>query len=332
MITNEIINKFHKSESCPENVKRKFWWWLLNVPAKEQSEQAMEELFNNTHAETTQETWNDLIAINKKIQQGNTGTWRRSNILKIAAVLLPVILITSVVTFYLTKDYVFASRNSENFVQITVPSGQTRNLELGDHTSVMLNAGSTLIYPEVFHSDTRKVFLIGEANFDVSHDAKRPFLVQTQELQVRVLGTKFNIKSYTEDSIASATLLRGRIMLCVNRGNDSIDSFKLMPNQQLAYDKASGKVTITKINADRLLSWEKGYLVFDGASFSQVLNSLQRHYNLKFICSKMSIMKGDYYAKFGNNEDISDVLNILSKLNHNFCYRIDGNEVYITPK
>ena len=331
MKSKEIIVRFYKGKDFSQLTKDKFWYWLQNIISHKERQDALKQLYDSITVDATEDTWDDMLAMNERIMKDDLQKAGHRRLWKIAAVLLPFIFLTSVITFYWTKNYIFARRKGEDVVQVTVPSGQSRKILLADHTSVMLNSGSTLIYPEKFQSDTRKVFLIGEANLDVSKDQKRPFLIQTQDLMIRVMGTKFDVKAYQDDQVASTTLLRGRTQVYVNRGESAKDSFILTPDQSLSYDKITGQVTITKVNAQKVLSWEEGNLVFTGASFMQVLNALKRHYKMDFICSNLSVMRGDYYVKFSNRENIADVLSILNKLNHHFSYRQVGRKVYITP-
>lgn len=314
------------------NTQMKFRWWLLHNEAPQENVRAMEELWEDAPSEYTEETIEDLWSVKKALNNRAAHKVRRKATMAAAAILLVLISVTA--TFFLAQDYFLAPRTGEDFVQITVPEGLIRTITLSDSTHVVINAGSTLIYPRQFSSDTRSVYLTGRAFFSVRKDPRRPFIVKTQHIQVTALGTEFDVSAYTDQGLVSTTLKQGRTRVVVNDtlGVPTKISYEIHPNQQLCYEKKSGKVTIHNLDASRDVSWQSGALIFDDATFQQIIKELQHRFGVTIYCHGLNRLNGRYRAKFRPDEKISDVLQILSRLNGDFSYRIEGKKVLIWAK
>ncbi len=332
---HNIIRTFF-GKRFSESVQMKFQWWMLNAAPESQTGQAMEDLWEESSAACDSHTLSDLQRLREAI--GNVPAakqrplWQRFLLRGAAAAVL--VALSAGATYYITKEYLLARPGSHDFVQLTVPNGETRELLLDDHTMVTINAGSTLVYPRHFSSDTRTVFLTGEANFQVHEDASRPFIVKTQCFSVQALGTYFGVNAYATDDVHQAILQEGKVKVSLHgqSGEDSGRSYILYPDQSLEYSKSGGHVHIDKqVDAERLLSWNQGYLVFRKADFSQILESIERRYGVRILCDNISKMNGSYYVKFRPTESLHDVLNVLNNLSTHFKYKQVGDTVYIYP-
>lgn len=308
----------------------KFRWWLLNADAQRESEEAMRKLWDEAPVSCTPQTLDDLEAVKARINKARRSAMVRRRLRRLAVAVVLLLIVVGA-TFYFSRDYFYAQRNGEEFVQVTVPDGTMRSLTLDDSTKVVINAGSTLVYPRKFDSDTRSVFLIGQASFQVSKDAKRPFIVKTQHLQLKVLGTVFDFSDYPDQPTVSTTLMEGSTQVVVNdvSGVPTRRTYRMRPNQALSYDKATGRVTLRNVDAKRRLLWRQGNLIFENSTFPQIIQALQHKFNVRIECEGIEKLDGRYYVKFRPEESLNDILRLLSSLNGNFDYQIDGREVYI---
>lgn len=193
--------------------------------------------------------------------------------------------------------------------QIMIPYGKRSELTLPDGTHIWLNSGSRLSYPSVFGSDSREVFLSGEAFFEVSHDKNRPFFVFAKELKVKVLGTKFNISAYSEDPVIRTVLLEGKINASKNQLFAKETS--LSPGEGITFNKEEGTMIRGKADIRLYTSWIDGYLFFENEPTTEVLKKLERYYNREIrVDEKLS--GNTFSGKLDLSEDIRQVLENIS--------------------
>lgn len=162
-------------------------------------------------------------------------------------------------------------------------AGQRAKITLSDGTSIHLNVNSKLKYPEKFDGSFRKVELIGEAFFEVSHDAQRPFIVETKGLSTKVLGTSFNINSYPE-ATEEISVVSGKVQ--VGLISDGKKQVLLTPNEGVRFNTTANQLLKTDIDAASVIQWRSGKLNFDRMTFPQVLAHLERYYHTSLILTK----------------------------------------------
>lgn len=204
-------------------------------------------------------------------------------------------------------------RVKDSFAQIEVeaPIGSRTRLVLPDGTIVWLNAGSRMSYSQGFGVDDRKVKLEGEGYFEVTHNKKVPFLVTTKDLQVRVLGTKFNFRNYPTDDEALVTLEEGKVAL--NNLLQPGDEVMLAPNERVRLNKVDGKMQVERAVASNALQWTMGYLFFDEELLTDIMKELERSYNVKIKIATDSLKGVRFYGNFVRQEqNIQEVLGVLS--------------------
>ena len=198
---------------------------------------------------------------------------------------------------------------------VLVPYGKRAHLSLADGTLVWLNSGSKLIYPTVFNTKSREVFLEGEGIFDVAHNAAKPFFVRAENnYSVRVLGTLFNVSCYSTDKKVSAALLRGKIKVGYTKkglfANDTLQAV-LTPGMIASLDKKSETIKTSVQEVEPLFSWRKGYYEFSKEKLPSVLDKLTRYYNVSFVMSKGINEKETYSGAFKLNDDLDKVVKTL---------------------
>lgn len=213
------------------------------------------------------------------------------------------------------------------FSTIRVPNGNQFQLELSDGTLVHLNAGSSLRYPINFLSEgPRQVFLSGEAYFDVTENKTSQFIVNVNELDVKVLGTEFNISAYLEDSNIDVVLVKGAVSL-INQ-NGSLDRpINLVPGQKGSFGYISKNISVDQVNTEIYTSWKNGHLVFREVTFDNILTKLERHYNIKIENRNKDLGSEIFNASFKSVE-IEKVLSFFSDT-HKIHYIIENNKVII---
>ena len=168
-------------------------------------------------------------------------------ILKIAAVLIPVFLLGGILSYYIMGNR--TKPENITYTEIRAPYGARTEIGLPDGSTVWLNAGSKIKYMNVFNIDNREIQLNGEAYFKVAKNADLPFDVKTGDLDIQALGTEFNVKSYDDEDIIETTLVEGKI--AIKQGRKKKETIYLEPNQQAVYMKYNKNLTVNDMNAVR---------------------------------------------------------------------------------
>lgn len=325
-ITN-LIRKFF-DQDYSKNTQLLFRQWFRLDDNQVEKDEAMQEIWEKSpSADVTDQTWEDLARLQELIAKEQY-SFRRSHrlflqITKYAAVVVLVIM-SSVITYYVTKS------SSLQFAEFSVPYGECQKMQLPDGSMVWINAGSTLIYPQKFSAGTRTVYLCGEANFSVMKNPKQPFIVKTKDLDVQALGTKFNVQSYPNMTSTTATLMEGSVR--VNTTSNTSLSYILKPNEQLTYSHSKKNVSIAQVDAEKLTSWRKGYLVFQGATFDDIVSTLERKYNVQINYDVDKYRGKSYYGKFNPDESIEQALSVLCQVVNGTSYQIHGSIIYINSR
>ena len=228
---------------------------------------------------------------------------------------------------------------------IYVPYGKTTGIVLPDGTKVKLNAGSTFSYPEAFSKTTREVNLEGEGFFEVTKNAKKPFLVHTSALTVKVLGTVFNVKAYRNDKNIETTLLTGRVQ--VELKDKPEKNIILLPNEKLIVDnnlagilnagaantreaRIEYQVTaLPQIKAGEIkeTAWLDNRIIFTNESFEEVAKQLERKYNVQMVFEEPAL-KNERISGVLENESLEQALQII-QMTTPFKFRADGRAIYL---
>lgn len=211
----------------------------------------------------------------------------------------------SVIALLLTGG-VYTAKNikeKEDFVEnkmtlVTTAIGEKKEVVLSDGTKIIVNSNSALSYPTEFIGVTREVVLKGEAFFDVAENKELPFIVNTNEgMNIKVLGTTFNVKSYPEDQIIETTLVTGKVEVVERNDNKTVF---LYPSQRATYVKTDDKLIIDKVNTEKYISWKDGKLIYDETPLREVIKGLERAYNIKFKVKSKELLDYKYKGVFDN--------------------------------
>jgi len=229
---------------------------------------------------------------------------------------------------------------------VTTKPGSKSNIQLPDGTQVWLNADSKLTYNENFLGKFREVELTGEAYFDVTKNKDHPFIIHTETMDIKVLGTAFNVRSYANEKITETSLYRGSVEVTLHNNSDK--KIILKPNEKITIQN-EGAVPVsqkslkekdeplimisqlhpfTKDSGSIEILWTKNKLAFDNESLEQVALKIERWYNIKVIITDDTLKKAEYSGVF-DNESLTEVMEALH-LTGNFNYIINKKEVIIS--
>ena len=196
-----------------------------------------------------------------------------------------------------------------NDLEVEAPAGSRINIELGDGTKVWLNHGSKLKYPHWFEGENRKVFLIGEAYFEVAHNAKVPFIVGTNRLEVKATGTAFNVSAYPGDDHIETTLVEGKVILYERETNNEIKA--LSPGECLKFITQKNVYTLESGHTEKNIAWKDGRLVFRNDRVEDIAIKLARWYNVEVEIANVKVKEFTFTATF-MDETLPQVLELLS--------------------
>ena len=197
---------------------------------------------------------------------------------------------------------------------------------LPDSTSVTLNAGTVLICPAEFIGGKRGVYLNGEATFDVTKNEKQPFVVSTSVMDITVLGTKFNVSSYSDDENVTATLCRGSISALTKNAEQPVI---LSPGQRFVVERSSGNSFVENVNADEDVAWECGQLCFRSKSIHEIVKIIERRYAVRIYVTTGKYDNDLITAKFIQGATLDDLMFALCKLIPGMSYRKVNSNIYI---
>lgn len=208
---------------------------------------------------------------------------------------------------------------------MTIPRGRQFQLQLPDGTKVWLNSASSLRYPTAFTGSERVVEVTGEAYFEVAQHAEQPFKVKVNnETEIQVLGTNFNVSAYTNENLIHTTLLEGRVRVQAFGGKDGV---VLSPGSQARI--ANNKLSIVEHpDVEKIMAWKNGLFNFDGASLQEVMNQLERWYDIEVVYEK-GIPDIKFFGEMSRNVKLSDVLAGLQGAGVHF--KVDGRRLTVIP-
>ena len=235
--------------------------------------------------------------------------------------------IAAVVAITLGGSYFYYQSSLEKELMamqtITVPAGQRINITLVDGTNVWLNARTSLSYPVKFGKNNRQVVLDGEAYFDVTKDKSKPFIVQTDNYNVEVLGTQFDVNAYSETGEFETTLMSGSVT--VASASDSTQKITLKPNNKVYLQ--DGKLHVTAVDDYNPYRWKEGLICFKNETFTSIMKDFEKYYGLTIQVKNKNVFKYVYTGKFRQTDGIDYALRVLQK-DIKFTYqRDDENQI-----
>lgn len=321
-----VIELFSSSIFDKEIIKE-FHHWLVEPSHCEEKESALRTLWDETNESHNSHTRQALSALYKRVGVNDTvKTPKRLNLhfVKYAAA-IAVLFASIFSTYHITRNKYVEGLMVEQFT----PAGKTEWITLPDGSEVHTNSGTLLLYPKKFRGDTRSVYLIGEAYFKVKKNPDKPFIVRSTTMSVTALGTEFNIAAYPENDIIVATLVEGKVQVDCNEDKDS---YILTSGDQVIYSKQTRHAVMAKADLEDVTAWEKGQLVFRGATMKDIMTTLERRSNILFQYNQSQFNNDKYNFHFRQQSSVSDIMDVLKMVVGGFEYKIEGDTCFIFGK
>lgn len=249
-------------------------------------------------------------------------TWQRA-----VAVLIPLVMLVVFAKAYIQMNDDLKASQAIAMLQEHTIADESKIIILADGTKVKLNQGSVLLYPESFRGKERKVFLAGEAFFDIKHDDEHPFHVSTPYFEITDLGTSFSVSSYATDEEVFATLKTGNIELKVV-GDNKV--YSMNPNDQLVYNVKTKSINMRQVsNEDDGLSWQSKQIVLNDVTLVEATRVMSKVYGVKFSFRSALYQNTKITVHFNRGESLVGAMAIVKNLIPGLEYEIKDNEVIV---
>ena len=319
-MTKDLFIKYLQG-NCTETEFEQLLSWIKEASLKTSDRGMIQEVWNEFEPEAGPvermkytrilDKIHHQININRNtnqfvIQKAATGNRILTIITRAAAILL-----LPVLSLLLYTNLSYRDRYGDNLndLEVEAPAGSKMNILLGDGTKVWLNHGSKLKYPYRFEGENRKVFLTGEAYFEVAHNAEIPFIVGTNRLDVWATGTAFNVSAYPEDDNIETTLVEGKVILYERDNNKEIKA--LVTGQCLKLISERNAYTLDTVNTEKYTAWKDGLLVFKNEGVEGVAKKLARWYNVEVEIANVKVNEFTFTATF-MDETLPQVLELMT--------------------
>jgi len=296
----KVKSWFRKANENEEIKEQLFAQWKSFVDSESDNETSLDHIFEKVQYN---------ILLEEKKQSKTRSLWQTYQ--RIAAVLLLPFLALSAWYFISTKT--FNSKNqsdllAQSWVEVNAPEGARVEFFLPDSSSGWLNSGSKLKYPARF-SRNRKVELEGEAWFNVKHLDESEFVVGVTDMDIKVLGTKFNVSAYADDSFTDVTLNEGKVEIT---GKAASFNASLLPNEKISFNRTERTLKQSKVDANRYSAWKEGYLIIEDEPLGQIVGRMERWYNVE-ITIEDDLLKNYRFKATFIDEPIEEVLRLMAK-------------------
>lgn len=229
-----------------------------------------------------------------------------NTITRVAAVLF----IPLTIFLLINKERYIETKADVTYSEIYAPLGTRTMFYLPDGSSGYLNGGSTLKFPTAFIGESREVDLKGEAYFDVLSNPEKPFIVYGENVNVVAHGTSFNVEAFPEDNTNKVTLVKGQVEVLGKKNGQIQKLGTLEPNQMCIYDKRTSFYKFMDVDADKIIAWKEGKLVFINEPLEEVIKELNRRYNINMIIKDSKLKEYTYLATF-EDESLDEVIKLL---------------------
>lgn len=248
--------------------------------------------------------------------------------LRIASVIMIPLLLT---TYFFYSDSLDNS-NSSRFTAYTASAKEQKQITLADGTIVWLNAESKIVVSDKYNNTERRISLYGEAFFDVVKNKNKPFIVETASgIKVKVLGTTFNVKSYSTEKNMETTLVTGKVELYDQK--EITPLLTLSPKQKATFSKKEKQLSVAEVSTENITSWKSGKLIFDKTPLAEFALNIERWYGVKVIIASNSFKDYAFSGEIDKNNTIEDIIRILKvSSNLNCSFNEKTNTLLINSK
>ena len=321
---NNLLNKFINENITPD--ERKVMKNSVTELSDEELKQAMSDVWEQYETKATSPVAFEQIARKLSIKSQSSMRHTLLFIAKVAAVIAIPLLIGIQIHLYITNDKL--NKFIDQQLAIQVESGEKAAITLPDGTKVYLNAATSLSYPSDFGLYQREIYLTGEAYLEVAKYAEKPFHVHTDDVEIEVLGTKFNVNSYPDQDEVETTLIEGAVKLTTK--NNSQHPIIMKPSQKVIYSKKNHQLSSRQTTGHFETAWTQGELVFRSAKFSDIIEKLKKRYGVEIQITGDKYNTDLFTGSF-KEEYIHGVLRLL-QMHYQFTYTEKNGKILIRMK
>lgn len=216
----------------------------------------------------------------------------------------------------------------QNWTELYVPYGETGELVLSDGTKLNLNSGSRVTYPDFFTGSERKIFVDGEVVADVAKNEEMPFIIVSNDLKVKVLGTRFDFKSYALDANAELMLFEGSVDFMAE-SDTMVHEAIISPGEYVTYDRVAGRMDVSRLADGNYKPFtDQGAMHFFNERLSDIARELERRFGVIFVIADGNLADTHYYAYFSNGESLDEILMTLNA-NNSLRIKKTSDTVYL---
>ena len=301
-MTDELLFKYFSNEASADEVAQ-IEQWLEEDPAR-QSE------FDSAHY-----LFNAMILHSDELSKMTTPgalekTSRKSKVRRLVyryAAAAAAVAIAGLSGVFVDREINYNKMTAQTNV-LEVPAGQRMSVTLSDGTQVQLNGNSRIEYPVIFSRKQRNVKLSGEAFFEVKHDERHPFIVETFASKVEVLGTRFNVYADEASECFSAALVDGKVKVTTN--DETAEQVVLAPDEMVKF--VNNHLVVTKVDAENLISWTEGYVNLADTDFESLMHRFENVYGVKIVIERETMPEIGYKSgKIRVSEGVNFALKLL---------------------
>ena len=329
-----IIQRYVTGSATPEEIK-KLKKWMNQSAEISHLVSDVKDIWDNTPEEKFQvnveKAWDRFKALNIENENSHYEVVRPPKtilyIYRIAALIL-VSLFAAYVVY--TQDQLENSRLQQEEIvmmqEITTDAGDKAQVTFSDGSRVVVNSSTRIDFPKTFRNQKREVFLEGEAYFEVKHDPVRPFIVHNKEVEIEVLGTKFNVRGWQEDDQTEVVVENGKVSVKTfdETANDMAEAI-LTKGTFTTVQHGSAPSTVQKVDVKNKLVWLSGGLHFDKTPFWRVIQDIERRFNVTVKIQNSELEETLFTSTF-SEADLNEVINVISSTME-ISYEAEGNEI-----
>lgn len=330
----DIANRFIAEKECEAKELAELKKWLADASCQNEVEEWLAE--NWINAEES-ESATLIEAIFRQIEEyegehKSRKIWTVYRIVKtyrnVAAILLLPLIVAGIWVWFASLNH-----SGEQYTETYAPRGQKSQITLIDGTKVWLNSDTRIKYPATFGTRQRDLYLDGEAFFDVAKNAHQPFVVHTAQLDVKVLGTKFNIKAYGDEDQIETSLFEGRVNLIIPQTDrqKSREEKMLEVGQTFVFNKAENKLQEGKFSGEEIDGWKNNRLIFKDDTFNNLVHKVERWYDVKIIYDEKLFNDRRLTVELFEGERLERFLEIIG-MTLSVDYKYDKERIILTPK
>ena len=281
--------------------------WLASHGKEDSVSDALRELFDSEEHISDEQS-----LMYKRIVPEKKSFWRSSLVAACVAGLIAVAVASPVAYFIGRKDAPVQQLAEVEWLEYKVPAGENHRMVLPDSSEIYLNAGSRITYPSRFDGGERKIFVDGEVYANITSDPEHPFIISSGDTRLKVYGTTFNYKTYSESECVEVLLLKGSVSLDVNVGGQ-MKTVQMAPGYMVQYDRKSCSVDMQAFDQTNYRAFsEKHSFHFFNLTMSDIAKDLSRYFGTRVVVQDEKLAKTHFYAYFTNNESLEQILSAMN--------------------